>query len=470
MPPYTSESVTILEIESSEAIKNSTASLFIGSGISRDGNACDWKGLLKDLAKDIELDVDKEHDLISLAQYYENSKGRKKIHEVISKSYKDLCKPAENHKVLASLPIFSYWTTNYDKLIEKAFEQSNNSTMVLTDDVSLAQFTDGTDVIIRKLHGDVDCPNKCVITKYDYEKFDKNHKILLAQLVGEMCSKTFLFLGYSFSDIDINHILTNIRIHFDGKSPQRHFCIMKRDSDTYKETKQQHIIGSLIKYDIYTVLVNEYSEITDILKEIRHAVYAKNVYISGAYEDITEQKDDSSKYAHEISKWLISQGYKVYTGYGKNLGADVVAGGFEGCRNSSSGTTAKKFNENVFLFPFPYKHDMSEKERGAYYTELRRTTLRNTHITIVINGTKEDENNGTVINSSGCIGEAHLSIEQGNLVIPIAVTGGAAEVIWNEMKESKNKDFDSPDFEVLKNGAHFEDIISTIKKIITGSK
>ena len=47
----------------SEAIKNSSAALFIGSGLSRDANAYDWKSLLKEAANDINLDVDKEESL-----------------------------------------------------------------------------------------------------------------------------------------------------------------------------------------------------------------------------------------------------------------------------------------------------------------------------------------------------------------------------------------------------------------------
>ncbi len=448
----------------SEAIKNASAALFIGSGLSRDAKAYDWKSLLKEAANDINLDVDKEeHDLISLAQYYVNGKKRTKINEAISKCFKDVVKPAENHLLLASMPIFSYWTTNYDKLIENAFSELNVSTMVLTDDDSLKKFTDGKDVIIRKLHGDVNNPSDCVITKHDYEEFAYKHEILLAQLKGEMCAKTFLFLGYSFSDTDINHILTRIRLFYKGEPPKRHFCIMKEasDGDEYGKFKQSHIIRDLIEYGIHTVLVKEYSEITEMLKEIRHRIYAKNVYISGAYE---EDGSNISEYARRISKWLISEGYKIYTGYGKNLGADIVSGGFEGCTIIDQNKAAKKFNENVFLFPFPYKQDMTADERKTFYTQLRKNALLNTHITIVINGTKKE--NGSIINSPGCIEEAHLSLEQGNLVIPIEVTGGAALEIWDEINKSGTNYSTSAEFQLLKTGTTDDEVIAAVKKII----
>ena len=151
-------------------ILNSTAALFIGSGLSRDARAYDWKGMLKEVAEDIGFDVESERDLISLAQYYVNNRGRQKIDATISKCFKDILTPSENHLLLASLPIMSYWTTNYDKLIEEAFKCKNKCMLVLTDDDSLSQYTDGSDVIIRKLHGDVTSPDKCVITKQDYEE------------------------------------------------------------------------------------------------------------------------------------------------------------------------------------------------------------------------------------------------------------------------------------------------------------
>jgi hypothetical protein len=174
--------------------------------LSREACEYDCKGLLREAAGDIGLNVDREPDLISLAEYYLNSKDRTKIDNAISKCFKGIYTPTDNHRLLTSMPITSYWTTNYDRLLECAFENMGLSYSVLTDDDSLKKHSDGKDVILRKLHGDVDSPSDCVITKRDYEEFAYRHEILLSQLKGEMYAKSFLFLGYSFSDTDINHI------------------------------------------------------------------------------------------------------------------------------------------------------------------------------------------------------------------------------------------------------------------------
>lgn len=104
-------------------IKDENAAIFAGAGLSVGTGLVNWKGLLKDTADELGLNVDKEYDLIALAQYYENEKGgRGSINEqLISEFTKDV-EISENHKILASLPIKTYWTTNYDKLIEKTLE------------------------------------------------------------------------------------------------------------------------------------------------------------------------------------------------------------------------------------------------------------------------------------------------------------------------------------------------------------
>ena len=58
-----------------KAINNENASIFAGAGLSVSTGLVNWKGLLSEIADELNLDIDKENDLIALAQYYENEKG-----------------------------------------------------------------------------------------------------------------------------------------------------------------------------------------------------------------------------------------------------------------------------------------------------------------------------------------------------------------------------------------------------------
>lgn len=81
------------------------------------------------MADELGLDVEKENDLISLAQYYKNVNGsRSQINQLIIDSYggKEISK---NHRILARLPISTFWTTNYDSLIEDSLKEIKKSLM-----------------------------------------------------------------------------------------------------------------------------------------------------------------------------------------------------------------------------------------------------------------------------------------------------------------------------------------------------
>ncbi len=106
-----------------EMIENNVAA-FIGAGFSKSAGFVDWKGLLKGVAYELNLDIDKETDLVSLAQYYYNKHGSKHdISQIIFQEFTKEKEISKNHKILARLPILTYWTTNYDSLIEDSLEE-----------------------------------------------------------------------------------------------------------------------------------------------------------------------------------------------------------------------------------------------------------------------------------------------------------------------------------------------------------
>lgn len=121
------------------------------------------------------------------------------------------------HRLIASFPLKDIWTTNYDTLIERAFSCNNISTTVITNDESYKNIDRTAKVKIHKIHGSVKNASKCVIARQDYDLFPQTHDIVLSELKGEMCSNSFLFLGYSFSDTDIQHILTKIRLEYENE-------------------------------------------------------------------------------------------------------------------------------------------------------------------------------------------------------------------------------------------------------------
>jgi hypothetical protein len=59
----------------SKAVREGYAAVFAGAGLSRASGFVDWKTLLKPLARDIGLNIEKEDDLLAVAQYHRNERG-----------------------------------------------------------------------------------------------------------------------------------------------------------------------------------------------------------------------------------------------------------------------------------------------------------------------------------------------------------------------------------------------------------
>ena len=70
-------------------IRNNNAAFFAGAGFSKESGYVDWKTLLESIASELGLEVEKEHDLVALAQYcYNKHQNRGIINDVILKSFR----------------------------------------------------------------------------------------------------------------------------------------------------------------------------------------------------------------------------------------------------------------------------------------------------------------------------------------------------------------------------------------------
>ena len=82
-----------------DLMENNVA-IFAGAGMSKTAGYVNWSDLLKDITTDLGLSIDKEHDLISIAQYHVNeNRGRAKINKKILEEFSfqnSLYRPFQN--------------------------------------------------------------------------------------------------------------------------------------------------------------------------------------------------------------------------------------------------------------------------------------------------------------------------------------------------------------------------------------
>jgi NAD-dependent SIR2 family protein deacetylase len=149
-------------------LRENNAAVFVGAGMSRAAGYVDWQGLMSPIASGLGLDAAKEADLVALAQYHlnANATNRHQLNQLLIDEFSDLKEPTENHALLARLPIHTYWTTNYDRLIESALEAGGRRVDAKYTNEQLAITRRGRDAVVYKMHGDIEHPDKAVPPAY----------------------------------------------------------------------------------------------------------------------------------------------------------------------------------------------------------------------------------------------------------------------------------------------------------------
>ncbi|MFI5297225.1 MAG: SIR2 family protein [Polyangiales bacterium] len=415
------------------ALDEGVAAAFVGAGLSVPAGFVDWKEMLRGIAVELELNVDEETDLIALAQYHNNhARGRGRINQMLIDEYTRDATPTENHHLLAALPFTTVWTTNYDHLIEEAYALARKRVdkKVLQENVLTTKRN--RDVVLYKMHGDVDAPNDAVLTKSDYERFDDTRHLFSVQLKGELLSKTMLFLGYSFNDPNVHYILARVR-SLVGEDVRPHYWITRDANSNPRATNrdkkvQRHRIEDLKTYGIRTLLVNDYSEITDILRELTRRVDRRNVFFSGSAHDYEPLgKERVLGLLRRLGGTLIKEGYNVVSGMGLGVGDAVAMGAIETVYRSPGESLA----DRTILRPFP--QPSGSADFGPLKARYREEMLARTRSAIFVLGNKLDATTQAVVPGVGVRSEYEIARRFGVTPIPIAATGHVAAELANEV-------------------------------------
>jgi hypothetical protein len=455
--------------EFTREVQNKNAAVFAGAGLSMGSGYVDWKGLLKDVIVDLGLDPDREHDLVTLAQYHCNkAKGnRGRLAQVILDHFGTTRAPTKNHHILASLPIRTYWTTNYDKLLEKALEAAKKVPDAKHTVSQLSATRPDRDVIVYKMHGDVEHSTDAVISKDDYERYERKMEPFIAALRGDLVAKTFLFLGFSFTDPNIDYILSRVRVQYED-SQRPHYCIQKKVTRNsgeskvdfeYRELKQHYFIGDLKRFGILTVLVVDYDGITALLGKVAAIYKRTSIFISGAAENYgTWAEADAKAFLFKLGHEFTA-GNRVVSGFGIGVGSAVLNGVLTQLDSLGKSVT----DERAVLRPFPQLD--GGKGSKLRWTEYRRALIEYAGIAIFVFGNYRDPA-GTVALSDGMREEFDICVTAGVIPIPVGATGFMAEVLWKQVSANLGKFVPSADARFKKDFAKLGDVTLNATQLV----
>lgn len=419
------------------AMRDGDAALFMGAGMSQASGYVDWKGLMRDCAKELGLDVELEHDLVAVAQYYLNREmDRASLNKILIDQFTKPVTMGPNHKIIARLPISTIWTTNFDSLIEDSLRNAKRIVDVKSRDEDIANHKKGREVVVYKMHGDVAMPDKAIICKDDYERYAKQHRIFQNALEGDLVSKTFLFLGFSFTDPNLEYMLGHLRSLLEH-SKREHYAIIREvrepwakgkdglRSFKYARNKQKLQIQDLQRYSIQTHLVEKFSDVTKILELIEQRYNQSNIFVSGSAHEFGDMGEDRLRdLCVQLGERLMKENYKLVSGYGLNIGSSVVKGAL--LKLYENGDSA--FEKHLILRPFP-RNLPSATNEADFNRKYREDMISKCEFAIFIAGTSRSSRE-----SQGVLEEYEIVRALGKIPIPIGATGFAAQRIWEMMQ------------------------------------
>lgn len=269
--------------------------VFVGAGVSTGSGLPSWNKLLEDIQNRLGIKDNSFADNTIVPQLYYNSRGKKDYNELIHDLfYIPNLQPNDIHKCLVKINPRYIITTNYDNLLEQAFNDSSIFLDVIEKDSDFPYAR--TEHMLIKMHGGFKY-NNFVLKEDDYLNYTKNFTLTENYIKALFARYTVLFVGYSFNDPDTKQIFSWVR-NILREDQQRAYLLNVSDdfdSQTYEYYKN---IGINVIYaksiidnsdDLTQSTVSVLNKIIvpqyNILSEINEIFKGYDVfnYISGDY-------------------------------------------------------------------------------------------------------------------------------------------------------------------------------------------
>lgn len=219
--------------------KSDNPVLFSGAGVSSRAGLPVWHKLLERMMEYVRSkdaltaaqmgEQIREGNLTKAAEYFVMSSrvvdGAKYEFLVAELSSFDV-KPL---KPLASLPFRACFTTNFDRCLLQAFPSDALPMDYRYGDQSFSEALWQKQRFMARIHGSVEAPRTIVLTDASFERLINDH-IYRDLLVYAFTRLNVLFVGFSFYDPAIRHVLEQVRRDYGSAPPGRHVALVPASS------------------------------------------------------------------------------------------------------------------------------------------------------------------------------------------------------------------------------------------------
>ena len=416
-----------------QAILSGNAAVFVGAGLSQAAGYPDWGALLSPIQT--RCNIPAHDDLPLVAEYITldtANGGRVALEAHILDTMTAIPpRPTSSHYDLKKLAIKEIWTANYERLLETAIPEA----VVVAGDDLIHNIASRRRAII-KMHGSIGADSRWeqrpVITRTDYERYELDHPRTWTVLRSSYMSRTMLFLGFSFTDPNIE-ILLRLARTLGTASGDRHIAVMKRPSgtgvtDDYRRRYRLRV-GDLENSGIAICEIDDHDEIPDLLADLVLRTRPPHLFVAGSgnIKGATPEQEDEvlGPWCAAIAATLVDETEWTIASLGGRAGwctsRDVAR------TRRTEGT----YDPSKLVIHFRGKNEPpvvpEERVGTSIYSDLTREEL----IPAVL-----DDCRALIAICGGdrTAQEISWATDRRVAVIPIAAAGGAARDYWEAHK------------------------------------
>ena len=245
-----------------KAQENNQLVIFVGAGVSKNSNVPTWWELIKKIADEIKYDKcdtctcrdkgkicpDKncknryaftQDEFLRIPEYFyqqHKAEGDNAYYDLIQSTLRGGNGPNSIDTEIFNLLPHHIITTNYDSLLEDSTAINSQLYAVVSKDSDL--LSKANDRYIIKMHGDLELKDTIVLKESDYIDYEQKHPLISTFIRSLLVNHTFVFLGYSLNDYNLNLIIGWInyfrKIHGVEKRPANYLIDSKAATELEK--------------------------------------------------------------------------------------------------------------------------------------------------------------------------------------------------------------------------------------------
>lgn len=216
-----------------EELEKGKLVVFVGAGVSKNSGLPKWEELIKDYADYRGIKEFTSKQFLTIPEEIFERYGSLKYYEIAEKRFLGKYVPNSIHRILKKMKLTYIITTNYDTLIEDEIK----NLQIVSKDEDLP-YTNSNRMLI-KMHGDFENKN-IVLKKSDYDNYEKNFQLISTLVKGLVTTNTVLFIGYSYSDTNVQQIMNWIKEILKEKT-RKAFLVEFTNEDNKEEENGEQI-------------------------------------------------------------------------------------------------------------------------------------------------------------------------------------------------------------------------------------